>query len=497
MESSGTQSSLSQENLLEQVLAQAPVRSFWAARYFTAVSIATQVVLDFLTVIAALAIAYKIYRLLELGHRVSYSGDSFLLTAATVSVGFVLLMERYGLYHPGSSLLHIRETEAILRGTLWSTAVFLMTSYLFFHFLPSRWMVLFSCILVSTLIMAQHTAYYGILRRLHIRGYGLDRVLIYGCSAEGTQVFRKLVQSPRAGLVPVGFIDQDPALRGKRIYENSYTRLISLPVVGTDEDLEQILGRLHVTRIILADGAPTDPKFQRIRELCEKHNVRTSFVSPQHRIVQHQVTYLNLDGVMLAEIHPIQESNVYMISKRLLDLLLGTFMLLVSAPVMAIIAFAIGMTDGRPWTFSQERVGQFGKVFRIFKFRTMYRDSPAYAPTPQDQNDPRVTPVGRFLRRTSLDELPQLLNVVRGEMSLVGPRPEMPFIAAQYTPAQKERLMVKPGLTGLWQISADRAFQIHENIDYDLYYIRNRSILLDLAILLHTVIFAIRGVGAF
>ena len=105
--------------------------------------------------------------------------------------------------------------------------------------------------------------------------------------------------------------------------------------------------------------------------------------------------------------------------------------------------------------------------------------------------------MGRFLRRTSLDESPQLLNVLRGEMSLVGPRPEMPFIVARYTPAQRQRLLAKPGITGLWQISADRAFEIHENIDYDLYYIRNRSLLLDVVILLHTLIFAIRGVGAF
>jgi lipopolysaccharide/colanic/teichoic acid biosynthesis glycosyltransferase len=172
-------------------------------------------------------------------------------------------------------------------------------------------------------------------------------------------------------------------------------------------------------------------------------------------------------------------------------------LLIFAVPVMGIIVAAIWITDGRPALFSQVRVGQFGKRFRILKFRTMYRDVESYAPTPRDQNDPRVTRVGRFLRRTSLDELPQLFNVLRGEMSLVGPRPEMPFIVDQYTPTQRERLLAKPGLTGLWQISADRAFEIHENIDYDLYYIRNRSILLDLVILLHTLVFAIRGVGAF
>jgi exopolysaccharide biosynthesis polyprenyl glycosylphosphotransferase len=286
-------------------------------------------------------------------------------------------------------------------------------------------------------------------------------------------------------------------LRGRRVYENSYTRRVSVPVVGSEEDLDEVLTRLRVTRLILADGTPADPQYERLFLLCEKHAIKLSFVSPQHRMAHHHVDYLNLDGVMLAEVRPVEESNVYRVTKRLMDLTLGTLLLILSAPLMAVIAFVIWKTDGAPALFTQDRVGQGGKRFRIFKFRTMYRDAAAYAPTPRDQNDPRVTPVGRFLRRTSLDELPQLLNVLRGEMSLVGPRPEMPFIVAQYTAAQRERLAAKPGLTGLWQISADRAFEIHENIDYDLYYIRNRSILLDLVILLHTLIFAIRGVGAF
>jgi lipopolysaccharide/colanic/teichoic acid biosynthesis glycosyltransferase len=124
----------------------------------------------------------------------------------------------------------------------------------------------------------------------------------------------------------------------------------------------------------------------------------------------------------------------------------------------------------------------------------MYVDAPKYALHPEDAEDARITPVGRFLRRTSLDELPQLINVLRGEMSLVGPRPEMPFIVEQYNAHQRQRLDVIPGITGLWQLSADRAFLIHENIFYDLYYIRHRSFFMDVAVLLHTIAFAMKGV---
>jgi lipopolysaccharide/colanic/teichoic acid biosynthesis glycosyltransferase len=130
----------------------------------------------------------------------------------------------------------------------------------------------------------------------------------------------------------------------------------------------------------------------------------------------------------------------------------------------------------------------------MYKFRTMSVDTDAYAIKPRSQQDPRITPFGMFLRRTSLDELPQFFNVISGEMSLVGPRPEMVFIVDRYSSEQRERLRVKPGITGLWQISADRDHPIHENIDYDLYYIYNQSVLMDLIIVVQTVFFAMRGI---
>jgi len=129
----------------------------------------------------------------------------------------------------------------------------------------------------------------------------------------------------------------------------------------------------------------------------------------------------------------------------------------------------------------------------MLKFRSMYVDVPKYERSPESQQDKRVTAAGRFLRRTSLDELPQLLNVLSGDMSLVGPRPEMPYITDTYSPLERRRLTVPQGLTGLWQLSGDRRFTIHEAIEYDFYYIENRGIFLDFAILLHTLFFAMKG----
>jgi lipopolysaccharide/colanic/teichoic acid biosynthesis glycosyltransferase len=140
------------------------------------------------------------------------------------------------------------------------------------------------------------------------------------------------------------------------------------------------------------------------------------------------------------------------------------------------------------------RVGRGGKLFELYKFRSMRVDTPKYGLHPSGTDDPRITKIGRWLRRNSLDELPQLINVLKGDMSLVGPRPEMPFIVEGYNARHWQRLRVIPGLTGLWQLSGDRNLLIHENIQYDLYYIRHRNFFMDLAILLHTAVFAMKGI---
>ena len=144
------------------------------------------------------------------------------------------------------------------------------------------------------------------------------------------------------------------------------------------------------------------------------------------------------------------------------------------------------MESRGPIFFTQFRMGVHNSTFRMVKFRTMYADLCGDDITPQATNDQRVTRVGQFLRKTSLDELPQMINVLRGEMSIVGPRPEMPFIVESYDDLQIQRLLVRPGITGLWQVSDKRKAPIHENIDYDLYYIQNQSLFLDLTIVAMT-----------
>jgi lipopolysaccharide/colanic/teichoic acid biosynthesis glycosyltransferase len=183
--------------------------------------------------------------------------------------------------------------------------------------------------------------------------------------------------------------------------------------------------------------------------------------------------------------------------KRVLDLFVATGLLVVFALPMLIIALLIRLESKGPALFRQIRIGQGGRPFAMLKFRTMYVDAPKYASAPTDPRDPRITPFGRWLRKTSLDELPQLLNVLVGHMSMVGPRPEMPFLVEQYEEWQRRRLDVKPGLTGLWQVVGRKNLPLSRNMEYDFYYIMNQSLFLDLVILIKTVPAVVFGRGAF
>jgi lipopolysaccharide/colanic/teichoic acid biosynthesis glycosyltransferase len=204
--------------------------------------------------------------------------------------------------------------------------------------------------------------------------------------------------------------------------------------------------------------------------------------------------YRDMDGLLLASFGKPATRLTYELAKRVFDIVGSSALILLGSPLFILLAIAIKVDSAGSVFFRQQRIGKDGKAFAMYKFRSMATHAPKYEYSPRDSHDPRITRVGRFLRKSSLDELPQLFNVLQGTMSLVGPRPEMPFIVEQYTERHRNRLNIKPGLTGLWQLSGDRAFLIHENIEYDLYYIRHRNFFMDVAILLHTSIFAMRGI---
>jgi lipopolysaccharide/colanic/teichoic acid biosynthesis glycosyltransferase len=184
------------------------------------------------------------------------------------------------------------------------------------------------------------------------------------------------------------------------------------------------------------------------------------------------------------------------ILKRSCDVIGSMFFLVMLFPLFIVVAILIKLDSPGPIFFRHYRVGKDGSHFVLWKFRSMRTDVPVYEASPRSGVDDRLTRIGRIIRRLSVDEIPQLMNVIKGDMSLVGPRPEMPFIVARYHSVERERLISRPGITGLWQISPARAFPIHENLHYDLHYIRNQNFFLDCAIILRTITAVIHGIGA-
>ncbi|MBV9328796.1 MAG: sugar transferase [Chloroflexi bacterium] len=220
-------------------------------------------------------------------------------------------------------------------------------------------------------------------------------------------------------------------------------------------------------------------------------------------------------GAAVADLESLATGNVRLEAdpraraiKRGMDVVLASVALLVLSPLLALIALAVLLDSPGPILFRQERIGKYGRSFVMLKFRTMVADRrqrnlgpPAGIPerrrTHKSPNDPRITSIGRFLRRSCLDELPQFWNVLRGTMSLVGPRPELPHIVAQYEPWQHSRHLAAPGITGWWQVNRDGVHLMHQSTELDLFYLEHWSIGLDLRILVRTLGIVLRGVGAF
>lgn len=176
------------------------------------------------------------------------------------------------------------------------------------------------------------------------------------------------------------------------------------------------------------------------------------------------------------------------IGKPFIDIVIAAGLLLAVLPIMLVVAVLIKLDSRGPIIFRQDRYGKDGVTFSIYKFRTMYTDAPRYSVSPTSSLDPRITRIGRILRKTSLDELPQLVNILKGEMSFIGPRPELKnIVEEQYTELERQRFIVKPGITGLWQVSEARKEPIHHNLQYDFHYISNVSITMDIKIIIQTV----------
>jgi exopolysaccharide biosynthesis polyprenyl glycosylphosphotransferase len=409
---------------------------------------------------------------------------------------FAAVLPMAGLYDPRRIVRAVDEAQRAVLGVL--VAALALAGALFLSYREVSRLVFMYFVGLSLVLMLGYRALVRLLYRMvHLGEKKPVRVLIAGAGPLGREAARVLQAS---GVPVVGFVDEDPTRRGLVLEGH--------PVLGGLDDIPALVERHAITDVLLALPRSSQHRIANLVVQLWRLPLHVHLVPDMYDLGIARMQVKDLGGLTVIGLREPAIDGFQRVVKRLMDLLLGTLLLLAALPVMAVIAVAIRLESPGPVLFRQRRVGENGRPFTMYKFRTMVHDAEArqhevntYTPdgkvVHKRPDDPRVTRLGRWLRRFSLDELPQLFNVLRGEMSLVGPRPELPWIVEQYEPWQYQRLAVPQGMTCWYVVNGRSEVPMHLNTQEDLRYIREFSLFTDLKILWKSVGAVLKRRGAF
>jgi exopolysaccharide biosynthesis polyprenyl glycosylphosphotransferase len=336
---------------------------------------------------------------------------------------------------------------------------------------------------------------HSLLAILFSRGIGVSKVLIVGANESGTVLVKEIQVYAQLGYRVTGFIDDDGRKKG-----NSFA---GYRILGTYSDIPAIAKKEGVSALIIAHVSDSANEIMKILNYCGDIKVTVYMVPSLMDVITGHLKTHQIFGipllVLLQDHMPPWQAQI----KRIMDVCVSASILILGFPFWLIVAAAIKLTSQGPAVYRQVRVGQNGRNFTMLKFRSMYQDAEKHTgPAWATEKDPRITPMGRFIRKTRLDEIPQFINVLKGEMSLVGPRPERPFFVEQLKqeiPWYVRRIKMKPGVTGWAQVKHkyDASIEdVKQKVMYDLYYFENMSIMLDIKIILRTFLVVFTGKGA-
>lgn len=342
----------------------------------------------------------------------------------------------------------------------------------------SRGMVLYAWVCTTTFVTIGRVVHAQIRAGLRQKGWGRDRVLIVGVSDVGQMIFHKIESNPGMGYEVVGFVEAN----GQK------GTLPGLPILGQAGDLAPLIDEHQVDEVIIALPEATHQEILTLISECERGKVTIKVFPDVFQYMAGQVSIGDLGGLPLLTVRDIALRGWRLVVKRLMDVVGAACLLVLLSPLLMLTALLIKLDSRGPAFYAQERMGLDGRPFMILKFRSMRTDAEADGPGWTVENDPRTTRLGRLMRRINVDEFPQLINVLIGEMSLVGPRPERPVWVNQYRrsiPRYMDRHWEKGGMTGWAQVNGLRGdTSIPDRIKYDLWYIENWSLLLDVKILI-------------
>ena len=389
-----------------------------------------------------------------------------------------------GLYRPKQRLTTLGEFYLVSQSvTLW-TLLIMAGSYLI-KYDYSRVIVILLWVLALVAINAGRWFVGKFEEMLAQKGIGITNILIVGAGKPGKIIAERLNNYKKLGFRVIGFIDDNTGQKN------------AIPIIGTIDALYEIIKRYEIDYVYFANPQLSYEKILNIVHNCPTENIEFKIASNIFPLINEINDLRDIETIPSLSIQKATPSLPYLALKRTMDIILSFPLLLITLPLWIIIALLIKIDSSGKILLTQTRIGKNGMPFTIYKFRTMQEDTPLYQTAPLEKLDSRITKIGKILRKTSLDELPQLINVLKGDMSIVGPRPEMPFIVENYSSWQKRRLSVKPGITGLWQILGRKDIPLSDNLEYDFYYINNQSILLDIIILIKTIPNVLFGKGAF
>lgn len=361
----------------------------------------------------------------------------------------------------------------------------------------SRWLFVLFLLLDWFLLL-----FWRALLRIGYRLFGpvsgaMRRVLVVGAGEVGCRMAKTVIEHAWMGLTFEGYLDDDP----HKLHGN-------LPVLGTLDDAERVIRDHKIDEVVIALPARAWERMNHLVALLHAHPVHVHVIPDYFAITLWKATVDDFAGVPMIDVRAPALNDYQRLIKRVFDLVLGSLLTVFFLPAGLIVAVAIKLDSPGPVLYRQQRVGENGKLFWMLKFRSMIVGADKLDPLMlrkdangqlsfKRPNDPRVTRFGHFIRRTSLDELPQFLNVLKGEMSLVGPRPELPWMVEMYQPWQRKRFAVPQGLTGWWQVNGRSDKEMYLHTEEDLYYLQNYSLWFDLLILVRTAFAILKGRGAY
>ena len=397
---------------------------------------------------------------------------------------YIILYYFFNMYAPKRATRRKYEIGGILKANTVGIVLFIVVLYMIKQQHLSRFMMGAFFVINIVLTTICRTLIRNTLLYFRKKGYNLKYILLIGYSRAAEEYITRINANPQWGYVVRGILDD-------RI--PSGTMYKGVKVVGRIENIRYILPENKLDEIAITLALKDYDHLESIVDLCEKSGVHTKFIPDYNSLVPSHPYTEDLMGLPVINIRYVPLTNTLnWVAKRAVDIIGSSLGIVISSPIMLIAAIAIKCTSSGPVIFKQERVGLHNRTFKMYKFRTMEMQRPSAeekAWTVKD--DPRVTGVGRFLRRTSLDELPQLFNILVGEMSLVGPRPERPQFVEKFKeeiPRYMIKHQVRPGLTGWAQINGYRGdTSIRKRVEYDLFYIENWTMALDIKIMFLTL----------